>query len=183
MTDDNNPDDNNPDHRNTDATDTDSTDTDATDTGGSKKWLFLVGAIASEVAATLALRAALDDGPWYVLVVAGYVTAFTMLALVLREGMPIGVAYGIWGASGVAVTAVLAAFLFGDPLTWMMGLGVVAVAGGVMTVEIGAQRATAAREQAAAVTDTPATAGPRTTAGPPGTADPGTPPEPEETTP
>ncbi|WP_327176388.1 SMR family transporter [Streptomyces sp. NBC_01335] len=117
---------------------------------GSRKWLFLVGAIASEVAATLALRAALDARPWFVLVVAGYVAAFTMLALVLREGMPIGVAYGIWGASGVAVTAVLAALLFGDPLTWLMGLGVVAVAGGVMTVEIGAQRATAAREQAAA---------------------------------
>ncbi|MGW2276546.1 DMT family transporter [Streptomyces sp. NPDC001770] len=116
---------------------------------GSRKWLFLVGAIASEVAATLALRAALDARPWFALVVAGYVAAFTMLALVLREGMPIGVAYGIWGASGVAVTAVLAALLFGDPLTWLMGLGVVAVAGGVLTVEIGAQRATAAREQAA----------------------------------
>ncbi|MFF7360506.1 SMR family transporter [Streptomyces sp. NPDC008125] len=124
--------------------------TRATHVNGSRKWLFLVGAIASEVAATLALRAALDARPWFVLVVAGYVAAFTMLALVLREGMPIGVAYGIWGASGVAVTAVLAALLFGDPLTWLMGLGVVAVAGGVMTVELGAQRAAAAREQAEA---------------------------------
>ncbi|MGW0857443.1 DMT family transporter [Streptomyces sp. NPDC002690] len=149
----------------------DSANTDDGNNGGSRKWLFLVGAIASEVAATLALRAALDDGPWYVLVVAGYVTAFTMLALVLREGMPIGVAYGIWGASGVAVTAVLAAFLFGDPLTWMMGLGVVAVAGGVMTVEIGAQRATTAREQAATATNSPASADPRPT------------PDPEETAP
>lgn len=122
---------------------------------GARKWLFLAGAIASEVAGTLALRAALDDRPWYVLVVAGYVTAFTLLALVLREGMPIGVAYGIWGASGVAVTAVLAALLFGDPLTWLMGLGVVAVAAGVMTVEIGAQRATAAREHAATGTARP----------------------------
>ncbi|MFD6528841.1 DMT family transporter [Streptomyces sp. NPDC060184] len=123
---------------------------------GSRKWLFLVGAIVSEVAATLALRAALDARPWFVLVVAGYVTAFAMLALVLREGMPIGVAYGIWGASGVAVTAVLAALLFGDPLTWLMGLGVVAVAGGVMTVELGAQRATAARERAEASASRPA---------------------------
>ncbi|WP_327270645.1 SMR family transporter [Streptomyces sp. NBC_01218] len=117
---------------------------------GSGKWLFLGGAIVSEVAATLALRAALDDPPWFALVVAGYAGAFTLLALVLREGMPIGVAYGIWGASGVAATAVLAALLFGDPLTWPMGLGVVAVAAGVMTVEIGAQRAVAARDAAAA---------------------------------
>jgi small multidrug resistance pump len=51
--------------------------------------------------------------------------------------MPVGVAYGIWAACGVALTALLAAVVFGDPLTWTMGLGVVLVIGGVLLVELG----------------------------------------------
>ena len=52
--------------------------------------------------------------------------------------MPVGVAYGIWSATGVALTAVLAKILFDEPFTWLMGLGVVAIAGGVLLIEIGA---------------------------------------------
>ena len=56
----------------------------------------------------------------------------------LYRGMPVGVAYGIWSATGVALTAVLAKILFDEPFTWLMGLGVVAIAGGVLLIEIGA---------------------------------------------
>ena len=38
-------------------------------------WLLLIGAILSEVTATLSLRGALDNPALYVLVVAGYVLA------------------------------------------------------------------------------------------------------------
>ena len=31
--------------------------------------------------------------------------------------VPVGVAYGIWGASGTAATAVVASIIFGDPFT------------------------------------------------------------------
>ncbi|ERB53323.1 hypothetical protein N806_19460 [Rhodococcus sp. P27] len=82
-----------------------------------KKWLLLITAILTEVSATLSLRAALDHPAWYVVVVGGYLAAFTALSFVLREGMGLGVAYGIWGATGVVLTAVFATFLFGDPLT------------------------------------------------------------------
>ena len=71
-------------------------------------------------------------------VIASYVIAFTLLFLCLAEGMPVGVAYGIWSATGVALTAVLAKILFDEPFTWLMGLGVVAIAGGVLLIEIGA---------------------------------------------
>ncbi|WP_299535955.1 multidrug efflux SMR transporter [uncultured Streptomyces sp.] len=102
-----------------------------------RKWLLLMAAILLEVCATLALRAALDAPAWYVLVVTGYIGAFTALALLLRLGMGVGVAYGIWGASGVALTAVLATVLFGDPLTATTGLGIALVVGGVLCVELG----------------------------------------------
>lgn len=106
-----------------------------------KKWLMLAAAIASEVSATLALKAALTQTAWYVLVVAGYVASFIFVAACLRLGMKIGVAYGIWGAGGVTATAILSAALFGEPLTALMGLGIVLIIGGVLTVELGSQKA------------------------------------------
>ncbi len=101
------------------------------------RWALLVGAIGTEVAATLALRASMDHPAWLVLVVAGYVCAFGCLALVLDRGMSIGVAYGVWAASGVALTAVLAHLIFTDPLTWLMGVGIVCIGAGVLLVETG----------------------------------------------
>ena len=94
-------------------------------------------AIVSEVVATLSLRAALDHRAWFVLVGAGYLVAFALLGSVLAAGMPVGVAYGIWSASGVAMTAVLAALIFRDPLTLHIGLGIAAVIVGVLLVELG----------------------------------------------
>jgi small multidrug resistance pump len=63
--------------------------------------------------------------------------------MVLRTGMPVGVAYGIWGACGTAATAVLAAVIYEDPFTWPIVLGIGLIIGGVLLVEFGSQRATA----------------------------------------
>ena len=105
------------------------------------KWFTLGAAITSEVSASLALRAAVDHPGWYTLVVAGYIAAFILMALLLRQGMPIGVAYGIWAGSGVALTALAAAVIFGDPLTWLMTVGFAAIIGGVLLIEMGSRPA------------------------------------------
>ncbi|MBM7412425.1 small multidrug resistance pump [Clavibacter michiganensis] len=114
------------------------------------RWLLLGAAIVSEVVASLALQAAVEVPGWYALVVAGYLTAFWFLTRVLKAGMAVGVAYGIWGASGVALTAIGATVLFGQPLTGLMILGLVLIVGGVLLVELGSQRAHATRAAAAA---------------------------------
>ncbi|MFS4505137.1 DMT family transporter [Clavibacter sp. Sh2141] len=114
------------------------------------KWLWLTSAVAVEVTASLALQAAVDAPGWYALVVAGYLSAFVCLTRVLRAGMAIGVAYGIWGAAGVALTAVMASILFGQPLTGVMVVGLVLIIAGVLLVELGSQRAHAARTRGAA---------------------------------
>lgn len=101
-------------------------------------WLFLIGAIVFEVVGTLSLRMAVDKKRWYVGVAVGYVLAFVMLSLALADGMALGVAYGIWAASGVALTAILSKFLFKEPFTWLMGLGIVLIVGGVLCIELGA---------------------------------------------
>lgn len=110
-------------------------------------WLLLGAAILSEVAATLSLRGALDQPALYVVVVAGYVLTFVLLAQVLKRGMGLGVAYGFWGACGVVLTALLSAVLFGEPFTALKSLGIVLVAAGVVVVELGSRKAR--REEAA----------------------------------
>jgi small multidrug resistance pump len=108
-----------------------------------RKWVLLIAAIAVEVAATLSVRASQDDSVWLVVVVAGYLGSFVLLTLVLRTGMPVGVAYGIWGALGTAATAVLAAAIYGDPFTWPIVLGIGLIIAGVLLVQVGSQRAAA----------------------------------------
>ena len=97
-------------------------------------WPALGGAIISEVSATLALRQALNQPGFYVMVGIGY-------ALTLKAGMPLGVAYGLWGALGVALTAVLSMLVFGEPITVLVALGIALIMAGVLLVEVGAQRA------------------------------------------
>ena len=106
-----------------------------------RKWALLAGAISTEVVATLCLRASVDHSAWLVVVVFGYVASFFLLTMVLRAGVPVGVAYGIWGALGTAVTAMLAAVLFGDPFTWPIVAGIGLIIAGVLLVEFGSHRA------------------------------------------
>lgn len=105
------------------------------------KWYLLLAAIVCEVTASLSLKAALDRPAFFVLVGVGYVASFVFVALVLRQGMALGVAYGIWGAMGVAATAVLSSFIFDESLTALMGVGIALIIAGVLTVELGSQQA------------------------------------------
>lgn len=113
------------------------------------RWTFLGVAIVLEVAGSLSLKAALEQPVFYVVVVLGYLGAFVFLARTLQAGLPLGVAYGIWGATGVALTAVLSALIFAEPLTPLMAAGIVVIIAGVLCVEMGSQRA---RAQAARAT-------------------------------
>lgn len=103
----------------------------------SRRWWLLAGAIVTEVSGTLALRGALDR-PWlYAVTVVGEVTSFYLLVKVLQAGMPLGVAYGVWSALGVAATAVFSSLLFDETFTSTMVLGLVLIVGGVLLVEAG----------------------------------------------
>ena len=102
-------------------------------------WLFLAGAILAEVAATLSLKVASTGRVgWYAPVVGGYAVTFVLLSLALDRGMALGIAYGIWAAVGVALTALLSRPLFDEPLTPTMALGIVLIIAGVLAIEVGA---------------------------------------------
>jgi small multidrug resistance pump len=103
-------------------------------------WLLLAGAILSEVAATLSLRASggLKKKRWIAPIAVCYLGAFGLLTVALARGMPIGIAYGVWAACGVALTAIGARVFFKDALTKRMAAGVGLIAAGVLLIELGA---------------------------------------------
>ncbi|QGU01053.1 Spermidine export protein MdtJ [Corynebacterium kalinowskii] len=102
-------------------------------------WIPLSGAIACEVVATLSLEPALSNRYLLVIVAAGYVGAFFFLSRTLKAGMGLGVAYGLWSAIGVALTAILATVLFHDPLSLLSAIGLTLIVGGVYLVQAGAK--------------------------------------------
>jgi small multidrug resistance pump len=101
-------------------------------------WLTLAGGIVLEVFSTLGLRA--SDGfrkrAWIAPVIVGYVASFALISWTLSLGMPVGIAYGVWSASGVALVALLGKVLFAEPLTPMMLGGIGLIIAGVLTIEL-----------------------------------------------
>ena len=100
---------------------------------------FLLLATLSEVTGTLALRQ--SDGlrrtGWVAVTLSAYAVAFCFLSLTLHRGLAVGVAYGIWAAVGIVLTALAGRLLLGEPLTPTMSLGVAVVLAGVLLVELG----------------------------------------------
>jgi small multidrug resistance pump len=102
-------------------------------------YVLLAVAIVGEVTATVSLKlsAGFSKPVPSIIVVAGYVIAFLALAQVLKAGLPIGVAYAIWAAAGVALVALAGAAFLGETLTPTMIVGLVLVIGGVVLIEVG----------------------------------------------
>ncbi|BBZ33446.1 QacE family quaternary ammonium compound efflux SMR transporter [Mycolicibacterium confluentis] len=88
--------------------------------------------------ATLSLRASegLRRRVWIAPVILGYVASFVMLSWSLSLGMPVGIAYGVWSACGVALVAVIARFLFAERLTPMMAAGIGLIISGVLVIQL-----------------------------------------------
>nr|WP_211841229.1 multidrug efflux SMR transporter [Saccharopolyspora antimicrobica] len=102
-------------------------------------YLVLAVAILSEVLATVSLK--LSEGfskpiP-SVLVVIGYLVAFSALASVLKLGVPVSVAYAIWAGAGVALVAIIGAVFLGESITAVQIAGVALIIGGVLALELG----------------------------------------------
>lgn len=103
-------------------------------------YLLLALAIAAEVTGTISLK--LSDGfsklgP-SLFVVAGYAIAFVALALVLKMGVPVGVAYAVWAAVGVAAVALIGVLFLDERINLTMIGGLLLVIGGVVLIELGA---------------------------------------------
>lgn len=103
------------------------------------KYLFLVGAIASEVIGALATKQSNGFTKFLpsCIAVVGVVGAYFLLSLSLKSGMSIGVAYGIWAALGITLLALIGAFYFKEPLSTVQIIGIIMIVGGVLALELG----------------------------------------------
>lgn len=101
-------------------------------------WLTLAGGILLEVFSTLGLRASegFRNRAWILPVIIGYVASFTLVSWTLSLGMPVGIAYGVWSACGVALVALMGRVLFDEPLTAVMVGGIGFIIAGVLIIEL-----------------------------------------------
>ncbi len=105
-------------------------------------WLYLAAALLTEMVGATATG--LSEGfthPVAVLVaVPAVLVAYFMLALALKRGMAVGVAYGLWTSSGVAIVAVIGLVLLGDELSAVQVGGLALVIAGALALELGRAR-------------------------------------------
>jgi small multidrug resistance pump len=99
--------------------------------------LLLAFAIASEVVATVALRATHGySRPLPLLIVIlGYGAAFFLLGLVLRS-IPVSVAYAVWSAVGTAAIAVIGMAILGEPVTALKVASLALIIAGVVGLNL-----------------------------------------------
>ncbi|HBO2798928.1 TPA: multidrug efflux SMR transporter [Pseudomonas aeruginosa] len=99
-------------------------------------YLYLSIAIAAEVVATTSLKAVAGfSKPLPLLVVGGYVLAFSMLVLVMRT-LPVGVVYAIWSGLGIVLVSLVAMFVYGQRLDPAALLGIGLIIAGVLVIQL-----------------------------------------------
>lgn len=99
--------------------------------------IYLFGAIFSEVIATLLLRVATFGSKLIWLpVTALYVTSYAMLALTLKSGVSVGIAYALWAALGLLITTVSSRIFFRERISDRQALGLVLIVIGVAIIEL-----------------------------------------------
>ncbi len=100
--------------------------------------LLLLLAIGVEVMATVSLK--LSEGFTRlvpsVLVVMGYGLSFYLLALLLKQDVPIGIIYAIWSGLGTATIALIGWWIWGERLSMITILGIVLVIVGVVLINL-----------------------------------------------
>ncbi|QNL51014.1 multidrug efflux SMR transporter [Olivibacter sp. SDN3] len=103
------------------------------------KYIFLLGAILAEVVGAIATRQ--SSGFTKVLpsivAVLGVVGAYYLLSLSLKQGMLIGVAYGIWAALGITLLAGIGVFFFKETISPVQIIGIGLIVAGVLALELG----------------------------------------------
>lgn len=100
-------------------------------------YLYLALAIVAEVIATSALKASEGFSRFWpsLLVVAGYLTAFYLLALVLRS-VPVGIAYALWAGLGIVLVALVGIVVYGEKPDFPAVLGMAMIVGGVAIIQL-----------------------------------------------
>lgn len=100
-------------------------------------FIFLGIAIIAEVFGTTMLK--MSHGFTNLLptlgLVVGMSIAFYSLTMSLKS-IPLSTAYAVWAGVGTAITAVIGVVIWNDPFNFLSGIGLVAVIGGVVLLNL-----------------------------------------------
>lgn len=69
-----------------------------------------------------------------VLTVLGAAASFWLLSIAMKD-LPVGTAYAVWVGIGAVGTAIMAVFLFGDPVNLMRVVGIVLIVAGIIALK------------------------------------------------
>lgn len=102
-----------------------------------KAWVFLAGAITSEVVASAALKASDGFSRWIpsLVVVVGYGLAFYLLSIAIRT-LPLGLSYAIWSGVGTAGAVAAGVILFREQLDLWRVLGILLILVGIVVINV-----------------------------------------------
>jgi len=103
-------------------------------------WGLLAAAIVAEVCATATLKANAAGFRWPLAAgaVAGYAASLACLSLALRH-IGMGTAYATWSGCGIALTVLIGALRFGEPLSGAQCVSLALVAAGVVGLQAAAR--------------------------------------------
>ena len=111
------------------------------------RFALLAFSIACEVFGATMMK--LADGftvPTYsVLTALAYIVSLGVFTFALKR-IPLGLAYGIWGGTGTAATAVIGVVFWNEPFGWTTCLGIALVAGGIVLLNKGDEETQTKRE-------------------------------------
>ncbi|WP_017936002.1 DMT family transporter [Nocardioides sp. Iso805N] len=99
-------------------------------------------AIGFEVGATAAIPRtdSFHNFGWSVLVVAGYAAATWLLSVVVKT-LPLGVTYATWAGLGTVAVAVIGYLAYGEHMSLLKVVAMVAIVGGVVALNASSSHA------------------------------------------
>ena len=102
-----------------------------------KEWLFLLGAIASETLGTTMLKLSEQFTRLWpsVICIVGYLLSFYLLSHALRT-LPVGIAYGIWGAVGIVLITFIGVFAYHQKPDLPAIIGLALIIAGVLVINL-----------------------------------------------
>lgn len=101
------------------------------------KYLFLTLAIAFEVVGSSFMKASDGFSKWLPssIVIIAYIICFYFFSLALKS-IPLGIAYAMWGALGIVLTAVISVVVYKEKLDMPAIVGMILIIAGVLVMNL-----------------------------------------------
>lgn len=101
------------------------------------RYLFLTLAIVFEVIGSSFMKASDGFSKWLpsLIVVIAYIICFYFFSLALKT-IPLGIAYAMWGALGIVLTAIISVVVYNEKLDVPAIVGMMLIIAGVLVMNL-----------------------------------------------